>query len=58
MDTESAAAQRHMTALAAQYLLCRLSNNPRQFMEPPLAAFCRAPSQQSRREIDPMAVPF
>jgi hypothetical protein len=46
-----------MTALAAQYLLCRLSDHPRQFTEPPLAAFCRAARQQSH-EIDPVTVLF
>jgi hypothetical protein len=48
-----------MAALAAQHLLCRLSDNPRQFTEPPLAAFREATRARARSEqLDVMTCQF
>jgi hypothetical protein len=60
MNTENAAAQQHMAALAAQQLLCRLSDNPRQFTEPPLAASARTVGRLRREhsQVEVMACPF
>jgi hypothetical protein len=55
-SSENTAAQHHTAAEATQYLLCRLSDNPRQFTEPPLAAFRAAFT--AGRDSGVMTIPF
>ena len=61
MDTNDAAAHQQSATLAAQYMMCGLSDRPEQFREPPLSALFRQAYQAASghdAEISYLTVPF
>jgi hypothetical protein len=61
MDIDDAAAQRQTAAIAAQHTLSGMSDNPRQFREPPLSALFRQAWNERHGHLDGMSymtVPF